>query len=641
VTDDLRLGIVVVNYGSHRLLEENLAALDTGALDAEVIIVDNWSGREERDAVQAVATEHGWTCVTTAANLGFGAGMNLGVAAALSSGCSHVLILNPDVRIDEAAVRRLWQVGVDRPGVVVCPTLLRPDGSTWFGGATIDLDTGVVRPGEEAGERVAWLTGACLLIDRRSWRRVGGFDERYFLYWEDVDLSRRCVEAGIGLDVVPEVVAVHDVGGTQGTSGKSPTYCYYMCRNRLRFASDHLAPRRQLRWLAGAPSYAADVVLRSGRRAALRQPSLSFAAARGSSAGALDMLLSRIPGRSASPASGASDAELVVLESVDPPHSMTNPYITQLIDSLPADVQPRFFSWRTALLGRYDVLHVHWPDAFLYGRDPARTMLRACLFLAMLLRIRLTGRAVVRTLHNVTPHEAVSWWRAPLLRLCDRWSSVWITLSDHVHPPGDAPTVIIPHGHYRQWFARRERSATVPGRLAFVGLIRRYKGVDSLARAFAETTDPDLELHIVGRVDDIDTGRVLADAADADHRLTFLDSYVADDELVRELTEAELVVLPFRTTTNSGSLLLALSLDRPVLVPRSDVVLALAAEVGDGWVLTYDGELTASTLTDALERVRQHPPRDRPDLSRRDWDELGRRHEEAFRVAVALRRHGL
>jgi GT2 family glycosyltransferase/glycosyltransferase involved in cell wall biosynthesis len=642
VIDEHRLGIVVVNFGSHQLLEENLAALDTRALDAEVIVVDNWSGRTERDAVTAVAASHAWTCVTTAANLGFGAGMNRGVAAALERGCSHVLILNPDVRIDGSAVRRLWQVGIDRPGVVVCPTLQRPDGSTWFSGATIDLDTGVVRPGDEGGARVAWLTGACLLVDRLTWDRVGGFDERYFLYWEDVDLSRRCAEVGIGLAVAPEVVAVHDVGGTQGTTGKSPTYCYYMCRNRLRFASDHLGRRRQLRWLAGAAAYAADVVLRSGRRAVLRQPSLSIAAARGTLAGALGMLRALVGERTAAPRSGSSDTsdpELVVLESVDPPHSMTNPYITQLIDSLPPDVHPRFFSWRTALLGKYDVLHVHWPDAYLYGRDPARTALRAALFLAMLLRIRLTGRAVVRTIHNVVPHEAVSWWRAPLLRLCDRWTTVWITLTDHVHPPDDEPTVLIPHGHYRNWFARRQHSTTVRGRLAFVGLIRRYKGVDTLVRAFTATSDPALELHVVGRVDDADTGRVLADAAAADPRLTVLDTYVSDDELVRQLTEAELVVLPFRTSTNSGSVLLALSLDRPVLVPRTDVVAELAAEVGDGWVLSYDGELDATTLTDALDHVREHPLRSRPDLSRRDWDELGRRHEEAFRVAVALRRH--
>ena len=87
-----------------------------------------------------------------------------------------------------------------------------------------------------------------------------------------------------------------------------------------------------------------------------------------------------------------------------------------------------------------------------------------------------------------------------------------------------------------------------------------------------------------------------------------MDEYVTDDVLVREVTASELVVLPFANMTNSGSLLLALSLDRPVLVPSQPMTEQLAAEVGPGWVLTYAGPLEPAVLLDALAAARRSPP---------------------------------
>ena len=72
---------------------------------------------------------------------------------------------------------------------------------------------------------------------------------------------------------------------------------------------------------------------------------------------------------------------------------------------------------------------------------------------------------------------------------------------------------------------------------------------------------------------------------------------------MREVSESELVVLPYHQMHNSGSVLAALSLDRSVLVPDSEFNRSLAEEVGPGWVVTYDGDLTAESI---LQR-----PRDR------------------------------
>src|SRR3712207_2143920 len=126
-------------------------------------------------------------------------------------------------------------------------------------------------------------------------------------------------------------------------------------------------------------------------------------------------------------------------------------------------------------------------------------------------------------------------------------------------------------------------------------------------------------------------GAELAAAAAADPRVSVSLGFLADDDLVAEVTAAELVVLPYREMHNSGGTLAALSLDRPVLVPDNPVNEQLAAEVGPGWVHRYAGELTAGHLVDAVTALRAAPPAAPPDLSGRDWDRVGEAHAAAYR----------
>jgi GT2 family glycosyltransferase len=133
-----------------------------------------------------------------------------------------------------------------------------------------------------------WLTGACLALTIDMFDEVGGFDESYFLYWEDVDFSYRAGLAGAELLVREDLTVVHDEGGTQGQrSGraKSQTYYYYNCRNRLVFAAKHLGARSILRWALLTPQQSWAVLLRGGRRQLLDSPITAMAAVRGSLAG--------------------------------------------------------------------------------------------------------------------------------------------------------------------------------------------------------------------------------------------------------------------------------------------------------------------------------------------------------------------
>lgn len=286
-----RTAIVVVSYGSHALLERHLArttATTTTGAGAEaplVVVVDSWSGPQERAAVRRVTEQHGWELVPLDTNPGFGAGVNAGARRALELGADVLVLLNPDLDVDGATVEALAAHVRRDPRALVSPRITRPDGRPWFAGGTLDLATGRTRTPATVPDDVRWLSGACIAVGADMWRTLGGFDEEFFLYWEDVDLSWRALAHGARLEVRADLHATHEVGGTQapgGTRAKSSVYYRHNTRGRLLFAAKHLERHAALAWAADAPRFAWEVVLRGGRRQLLRSPAPLVAAGLGS-----------------------------------------------------------------------------------------------------------------------------------------------------------------------------------------------------------------------------------------------------------------------------------------------------------------------------------------------------------------------
>jgi beta-1,4-mannosyltransferase len=341
----------------------------------------------------------------------------------------------------------------------------------------------------------------------------------------------------------------------------------------------------------------------------------------------------------AGPSAGPSaERPLRVLQSVKPPSAQTNPYVVQLVESLRAEgLDVRWFTAPAGVFGRYDVFHAHWPEVMVRRDGRAARLAARARFVLLLLRLQADRRvAVVRTLHNVAAHESASRVERLLLGWFDRRTDAWVALNDATPVPDPARGTVVRHGDYRGWFAAHAVPAAVPGRLLYFGLIRPYKGVDRLLETFAAVPGDELSLHVVGRPASPALRSQVEAAAAADPRVTALLDYVGDETLAREVGEAELVVLPYEDMHNSGALLLALSLGRPVLVPSGAVTEALAAEVGVGWVPTYAGALTPDVVRTALDGARGLDGS--PDLSRRSWPLIAREHEEAYGAAVARRR---
>ena len=265
---------VLVNWNSGSLLRATLDALfaHMPGCDWDVTVVDNASS----DGSERCAAGRGPRCrlLRNARNRGFGAAVNQGVAA---TGAPYVLVLNPDCRIEAASVAMLVAaLGADDECALAGPAVLGDDGVVQ-GSARGDPDmlTGLfgrssrlrrllpasaaarrnVRDAELAaagrgGARVDWVSGACMLARRCAFDAVGGFDERYFLYWEDADLCRRLRAVGWSVRYVPEARVRHAGGGSTRSAARSAARAFH--ESAFLYYATHVAPgrRRVRRWLA-------------------------------------------------------------------------------------------------------------------------------------------------------------------------------------------------------------------------------------------------------------------------------------------------------------------------------------------------------------------------------------------------------
>jgi len=218
------ISVIIVNHDGEAHLDRCLQSLDGSG--AEVLLVDNAS----RDGSLALVRERFPEVVVfpQEENLGFSAANNL--AAARANG-EALLLLNADAWLQSGALGLLASHFEGRPEVgLVAPQLRYPDGRNQFfwspaRGVFGEALQRVRNPFETQGwvhgslaRSVArlvgrtWYTAACVLIRAEAWRSVGGFDEGFFMYFEDVDLCLRLEAAGWQLAQEPRAVAQH-VGG--------------------------------------------------------------------------------------------------------------------------------------------------------------------------------------------------------------------------------------------------------------------------------------------------------------------------------------------------------------------------------------------------------------------------------------------
>ncbi len=266
---------VVVSFNSRDCLPDCLRSLRSEGV-GDIVVVDNASSDGSVEAV--VACDRDARTVATGANLGFGSGVNRGVEVATGD---HLLVMNPDTVVEAGTVKILsGALDRDEDLAAVGPRIDNVDGSLypsvrsfpnlWV--ATGHAFLGLLWPTNPFSRRyrmldwdherfapdVDWVSGACMLVRRSAFEAVGGFDEGYFMYVEDVDLCWRLGRAGWRIGYEPAGRVVHAAGG----SSRSMPYRMIAAHHRslLRFAiKTSPGPRRAL-----LPLVAAGLGLRTG-----------------------------------------------------------------------------------------------------------------------------------------------------------------------------------------------------------------------------------------------------------------------------------------------------------------------------------------------------------------------------------------
>ena len=262
-----RVAVVIVNYQSYDELDACLRSIDQGCPGASIVVVDHESDRPAADALGG-AFPH-ITLIRQTSNDGFAVGVNTGARSQSAAGSPYLLLLNPDCVLEAGACAALADWMDRHPDVAVVGPRIRnangtvqpsarrfPDLTTAIAGRSSWLTKVLPRnpisnhnlPARDlsltAPVDVDWVSGACMLVRREAFDAVGGFDEAFFLYWEDADFCRRLGQAGWRTTYVPSVVAVHIGGRSSRHAAHASLEAFH--RSAYRLYCKHAGPAARL-----------------------------------------------------------------------------------------------------------------------------------------------------------------------------------------------------------------------------------------------------------------------------------------------------------------------------------------------------------------------------------------------------------
>jgi len=332
-----------------------------------------------------------------------------------------------------------------------------------------------------------------------------------------------------------------------------------------------------------------------------------------------------------------------------------NPYPCLLYSQLHChgvDVQE--FQLSSPWQGSYHILHIHWPlEDLLDPNRPWPSRLKILGVLLLLRYLRWRGTRLVWTIHNLQPHDAYypalqAWFWRQFIPLLHGYISLSHTIAQQAqhHFPQLArlPKCIIPHGHYRDAYPNDIDQAAAKARLGisattnvllFLGLIRPYKNVPALIEQFRQLSVDDWQLVVAGQPMNEALARQVQQVAHQDPRIQLHLDFIDNDRLQVFFNAANLVVLPFSQIANSGSALLALSYNRPILVPALGALQELQTQVGTPWVQTYSPDLRASDLQRALHWAVATPRPTQAPLDPFDWAVIGQQTLACFKAIAS------
>lgn len=297
----LPVSAIVVAYKSHAYIGACISSLVAAGV-GQIIVVDG----NEDDCDLAVLQEcsrrfSGMKLIRGCGNIGFGAAVNLGVAATEAPYADYLWIVNPDTAVGIGSAETLVATLASNSLDIVSPLIWTGSSASpvvWFSGGRFSLESGSVQHSDAGApltsvERTGlvesdFITGTAPMFTASAWRRLEGFREDLFLYWEDVDICVRALRESLRLGVNREARVWHAEGGSSSVdAGRSTTFYYYTVRNRILVGREN---DRIFSWTIGAGF---GETCKSLARPILRERDGRFAKFRAALAGVRDGYASR------------------------------------------------------------------------------------------------------------------------------------------------------------------------------------------------------------------------------------------------------------------------------------------------------------------------------------------------------------
>ena len=299
------------------------------------------------------------------------------------------------------------------------------------------------------------------------------------------------------------------------------------------------------------------------------------------------------------------------------------------------------FSFSALLQQKYDLFHLHWPVETIV-RHPNLFVagIRAGLMLFLIDWVRYRGTRIIWTIHDEKPHlllhpKLAAWFQSELVKRIDGYINLCEPGQTFVQNSmpllKNCPHTIIHHGHYRGVYSNTidsieaKISLNIPENysvLMFFGMVKDYKNIPKLIGVFQNLNPQNWLLVIAGQPATSQLREEVIQAAANHPKVKLKLEFIPDDRVQTYLKSADLVVLPFRETLNSGSAILALSFDCPVLVPNLGALTELQSLVGTDWVKLYDGEFTSTVLEEALNWATKTVRSQQAPLEALNWPQL-------------------
>ncbi len=233
----MKIAVIILHYGKLEATKACLKELKHKIGDNQVILVNNTPD----DCKGLTLVIPGTKLINCGKNLGFAAGVNQGIRLALKDkSITHVFLLNNDLTIEFGSFAQLLLTYNRFPQAgIVTPVLRHAGGYDW--GGKYNRWTGMVKHKNwdnkpKTTQTVAHVAGAAMLISREVIANIGDFDERFFLYFEDLDFCLRAKQAGFTIHINPDVVASHTISA----STNSYTRTKYQWMSHLKFVTKHL-----------------------------------------------------------------------------------------------------------------------------------------------------------------------------------------------------------------------------------------------------------------------------------------------------------------------------------------------------------------------------------------------------------------